>query len=64
MDPGLVSQIIPDPDPDAALPLDLTLKLRRSGKHVSFLKRKESSRMIILDADSGTERISMDNFGQ
>jgi hypothetical protein len=65
VEPGLVSQIIPDfSDPDAALPLDLTIKLSRSGNHGFSEKEKYlqnclkvGSEIIILDPDSGMKRI-------
>ncbi len=66
MDPGLVSQIIPDPDSDAAVPLDLTIKLSRSGKHRFSEKEnyhlnclKVGSGMIILDPDVPSSKIQI-----
>jgi hypothetical protein len=40
VDPGLVSKIIPDPDSDAALPLDLTIKLNIGQVNMGFWKKK------------------------
>jgi hypothetical protein len=59
-------KIIPDPDPDAALLLDLTIKLSRSGKH-GFLEKEKNhlsclkvgSGMIILDPDAPSSKCQL-----